>query len=332
MTQAQDLSGPLLRSVSRSFYLTIRVLPKPLRDPIGLAYLLARTSDTIADSAEAPADLRLRHLANFGRMVAEQTREGIAELQRELLPSDESERTLLAKLPECLDWLDRIASSERDEIRLVLEKIIRGQSLDLQRFPGKTEAGLQQLTALENAAQLEEYTYLVAGCVGEFWTRICLQKLPRYSRIDPAELCRIGVNYGKGLQLVNILRDLPGDLRTGRCYLPQDELRQAGLSPEDLLTKPAEARPIFSRWHVRALELLEDGSRYISAIRSLRVRAGCYLPWYLGVKTLELLARTSPLEVSARIKVPRTTVRQALFKAPLAAFSNLPLSATIASR
>ncbi|SVB50912.1 uncharacterized protein METZ01_LOCUS203766, partial [marine metagenome] len=39
----------VLEGVSRSFYLTIRVLPKNLREPIGLAYLLARTADTIAD-------------------------------------------------------------------------------------------------------------------------------------------------------------------------------------------------------------------------------------------------------------------------------------------
>ena len=50
----RDLGGPLLASVSRSFYLTIRILPAKLRGPIGLAYLLARASDTIADSAHDP--------------------------------------------------------------------------------------------------------------------------------------------------------------------------------------------------------------------------------------------------------------------------------------
>ena len=49
-----ELGGPLLKSVSRSFYLTIRILPARLQAPIGLAYLLARASDTIADTADAP--------------------------------------------------------------------------------------------------------------------------------------------------------------------------------------------------------------------------------------------------------------------------------------
>ncbi len=322
MTPSQDLGGPLLRSVSRSFYLTIRVLPEALREPIGLAYLLARASDTIADSADAPEDVRLRHLGAFEQMVSTGSHEGLGALQREIIPGDPSERTLIERLPEALNWLASLPTQDQAEIHTVLERIIRGQSLDLQRFRGGPNG---QIAALESAEQLEEYTYLVAGCVGEFWSRICLQKLPNYSKIDPAELCRIGVNYGKGLQLVNILRDIPKDLHGGRCYLPFDELQAAGLTSAGLLQQPAQARAVFNRWHGRAVELLHDGARYISAIRNARVRIGCYLPWYLGVKTLDLLAATSPLESPVRIKVPRSTVRAALLRGLIAAFSDLPL-------
>src|SRR5512132_3171815 len=45
----------LLRDVSRSFYLSIRLLPAALRLPVGVAYLLARATDTVADSAQLPA-------------------------------------------------------------------------------------------------------------------------------------------------------------------------------------------------------------------------------------------------------------------------------------
>ena len=41
----------ILKSVSRSFYLTIKFLPRPLREPVSLAYLLARATDTMADTA-----------------------------------------------------------------------------------------------------------------------------------------------------------------------------------------------------------------------------------------------------------------------------------------
>ena len=309
-----DLGGPLLKSVSRSFYLTIRILPARIQAPIGLAYLLARASDTIADTAEAPEPVRLRHLAAFGKMIRDGASDGLPELQREIQPPDPRERELIARLDRCLEWLASLPENDRREIAGVMEKIIRGQTLDLQRFP-KGEG----VIALKTAAELDEYTYLVAGCVGEFWTRICLAHLPRYARESESELLRLGVNYGKGLQLVNILRDIPADRRTGRCYLPEDELRAANSTPE----KPS--REVFDRWHHRATEHLEDGRRYIAALRPARLRIGCFLPWHLGVETLRLLSERSPLESEGKIKVPRSTVRAALLRAPLVAFSNRAL-------
>ena len=50
MNTQSELIGPLLRDVSRSFYLTLRVLPNAVRPQISVAYLLARASDTIADT------------------------------------------------------------------------------------------------------------------------------------------------------------------------------------------------------------------------------------------------------------------------------------------
>ena len=309
-----DLGGPLLKAVSRSFYLTIRILPARLQAPIGLAYLLARASDTIADTADAPEALRLRHLAAFGEMIRDGTSAGLADLQREIQPPDNGERELIARLDRCLAWLASLPEHDRREVADVMAKIIRGQTLDLQRFP-KDDG----VIALQTAAELDEYTYLVAGCVGEFWTRICLLHLPRYARESETELLRLGVNYGKGLQLVNILRDLPADRRAGRCYLPADELRAANSTPAQ------PARAVFDRWHHRAAEHLEDGRRYIAALRPARLRIGCFLPWYLGVETLRLLRARPPLETEEKIKVPRATVRAALLRAPLVAFSNRAL-------
>ncbi len=310
----------MLASVSRSFYLTIRILPAKLRAPIGLAYLLARASDTIADSADAPAEVRLKHLAKFAQMIRGGTTAGIDELQREIKPSAPGERELIAKLDRCLAWLASMPEADRREIAAVMEKIIRGQTLDLERF-----ARRDGVVALQSAAELDEYTYLVAGCVGEFWTRICLRHLPRYATLDAAELERLGVSFGKGLQLVNILRDAPADLRDGRCYLPEDELRAAGATPASLASEPAVARPVFERWSAQARGFLDDGFRYIEALRPARLRAGCFLPWYLGVETLRLLRAHPPLENADRIKVPRSRVRKALLLAVPVAFSNRAL-------
>ena len=63
------LRRSILSRVSRSFYLSIRLLPKKLRDPVSLGYLLARASDTIADTAEAPIALRTEKLQLLTRGI-----------------------------------------------------------------------------------------------------------------------------------------------------------------------------------------------------------------------------------------------------------------------
>jgi farnesyl-diphosphate farnesyltransferase len=199
----------------------------------------------------------------------------------------------------------------------VLERIIRGQSLDLERFG----SGADGVRALPDAAALDEYTYLVAGCVGEFWTRLCFRHLKSYSRIDPAELNRLGCAFGKGLQLVNILRDLRADLAMGRCYLPADELSAVGVAPEEARQRAAAARPVNERWITVASQDLESAFRYIEAINPLRLRFACFLPWYLGMRTLALL-REQPLETKDRVKVPRCEVRRAMALGIGAAASN----------
>ena len=63
------LLGSLLKSVSRSFYLTLRVLPTGMRDPVGLAYLLARAADTIADTSLIPPEKRMELLLSLRSQV-----------------------------------------------------------------------------------------------------------------------------------------------------------------------------------------------------------------------------------------------------------------------
>src|SRR5713101_1699422 len=62
---ASRLLQQILPRVSRSFYLSLRVLPRSLREPIGLAYLFCRAADTIADTALLPPDLRLTYLNQY---------------------------------------------------------------------------------------------------------------------------------------------------------------------------------------------------------------------------------------------------------------------------
>jgi len=64
----------LLRDVSRSFYLTLRVLPSRVRAPIGLAYLLARATDTLADASSVPVAARRAALESLRDRILDEPR------------------------------------------------------------------------------------------------------------------------------------------------------------------------------------------------------------------------------------------------------------------
>jgi len=220
------------------------------------------------------------------------------------LRQNAAEQTLLDSLPDCLKWLERIGEADRDDIRAVLEKITHGQILDLHRFDNPP-----QVRALQSAADLDEYTYLVAGCVGEFWTRLCFRHLRDFGSLVPDEMLALGRRYGMALQLINVLRDAGSDLRSGRCYFPEDELRGVGLSAAQILSRSDRFQPIYQRWMEKAQDDLECGMEYSRAIRNRRVRAATVLPALIGARTLARLHEAGASALHQTIKVPRREVR-----------------------
>jgi farnesyl-diphosphate farnesyltransferase len=301
----------LLRGVSRSFYVSIRLLPAPLRRPVAVAYLLARAADTLADSPGLPSDERREKIqalvaAVDGRLPAAEAT-GAFTARFAGLQHNAAERDLLDALPWCLSWLEELGPADREDVRAVMRHITRGQELDIDRFAEGTTP-----RALESSGQLDEYTYLVAGCVGEFWTNLCFRHVPGFASLPRPEMHDLGRAYGMGLQLVNILRDVGPDLAAGRCYFPLDELAAAGLRPEDILSHPDRFEPIWERWSGRAHDRLELGARYADAVGSRRVRAASALPALVGFRTLALLRAAGPMRARRKVKVPRHEVRSML--------------------
>jgi len=318
---SQDVTRDLLRSVSRTFYLSVRILPEALRGTMGIAYLLARASDTIADSDGANVATRLRRLADFETMIQGGGNANLhAIIQRDIQPRNEGERALMAALPQVIERFGAFEPWEWKETQELLANIIRGQSNDLRTFPDS-----DSVAALADADSLEDYTYLVAGCVGEWWTRIAFHHYPRYSAQAEADLMPLASAFGKGLQLVNILRDIRADLADGRCYLPADELQKMGVAPANLRETPSEAEPVFNAWLKKARSYLDQGRDYIRAIRPKRIRIACYLPWRLAGQTVDLMVSRPPLLRSEKVKVPRSAVYGAMFRSLFAAVSNIPV-------
>ena len=287
---------PILKSVSRSFYLTIRFLPRPLREPVSLAYLLARATDTMADTASIPAAARRNILREFARVIAgELDFNAVAQPLRDFAgqQNDRSERTLIENLRECIAWLAKLDSADRDDIRDVLRTLVKGQELDLQRFGDPAN-----MTSLRTGTELDEYTYLVAGCVGNFWTKLGFRHCTTFASRPSAEMTKLGIDYGRGLQLINVLRDRAADTAAGRGYLPADELAAAPVAE------------VVANWLLKAEAKITAGIDYCSYLTNWRIRFATALPALIGARTIALL-RADGIGAE-KIKVPRKEIRRIL--------------------
>ncbi len=306
------LETALLRSVSRSFYLSIRFLPAQLGEPVALAYLLARATDSIADTTGISNLVRIETLKMVSHGIeGKASRDVVVDLIASFVPlqANKSERELLESLPDCFDCLDQMEHADRDDVRMVLEKITSGQMLDLQRFDNP-----QEIRALGTAADLDDYTYLVAGCVGEFWTRLCFRHVRNFASLSEDEMLAVGKRYGMALQLINVLRDTGSDLRTGRCYFPEFELSAVHLPASQILSQPERFQPIYRSWLDKAKARLECGLEYSAAIQNRRVRAATVLPALIGARTLALLDKAGARALECTVKVPRAQVRAAVLR------------------
>ncbi len=134
---------------------------------------------------------------------------------------------------------------------------------------------------LKNFSELTKYCYYVASVVGLLMNCV-------FEPVDPSAAHDPAISLGQAMQMTNILRDVREDALIGRCYLPADELEQAGLAGSDF-TQPGTFRK--QQWRIyaqffatRALQqyaqaepgillLPDDGSRYCVRCMS-RIYAG----------------------------------------------------------
>jgi farnesyl-diphosphate farnesyltransferase len=189
-----------------------------------------------------------------------------------------AERGLLDSFPSLFALLEK--SPEREELIGLWCEILEGQLFDLRRFtPGSPPL---------DCAELERYCDLVAGSVGRCWTRLIARHAPGILCAPLAELLPLAGNYGKGLQLLNILRDREVDRAMGRHYVVE----------KNVLASLAQAR-----------EWLAAGDLYLRALAPGRILMASSLPLDLATSTLPLIASAPP---GTRAKLPRSAVRKAL--------------------
>ncbi|MDZ4263023.1 MAG: squalene/phytoene synthase family protein, partial [Pseudomonadota bacterium] len=282
---------------------------------------------TLADSTVLPAEQRLAALHCWQQQLGGTINvAALAEIESQLVGKlqNPDEARLLQQLPQLFALLEQQSAADRALIEKVVTTLTGGMIYDLTTFPME-ESG--EVLALQSWDELHHYTYREAGCVGEFWTEISIAHLPPLHHWQQHH-AQLGIRFGKGLQLTNILRDLPRDLRLGRCYLPQSLLQQHGLSVAMLLDRrhSVAARPLLNVGIEQALAHFAVATQYVIAIprRCLRLRLAALWPLLIGLATLERLATRSDewLDVDHVAKVERQWVYRMILLSLLCVASN----------
>jgi farnesyl-diphosphate farnesyltransferase len=312
----QDLLRDLLKQVSRLFYTTLAVVPADVRDQVSLAYLFARAADTIADTELID---RPRRLDLLGQLKAQFVSDHIAwtqvrDIQLAVAPiqHDSAERMLLERLEDCFKLFLTFSSDDRRRIQRLMSTLMQGMEMDLVVFPGTSSV---DLTVFKTLDDLDRYTYYVAGCVGEFWTDLMCAHRKALASWKVREMAEVGVRFGKGLQLTNIVKDIAHDLQKGRCYVPAPMLAEAGLTAHDLLDQQNRTRfqPVLTRLVRMAVDHLDQGWLYAMAIPryETRLRLSCMWPILSAGESLKLVMHSPDLlNPTVKVKIPRSQVYQ----------------------
>jgi farnesyl-diphosphate farnesyltransferase len=273
----------ILGSVSRTFALTIPLLPPAIEMVVGNTYLLCRIIDTIEDAAELiPAEKqRLSKLfleATLGTIPVASFVGPCLDALKSYSNIDELD--LIRHTPTVL----RILHTFPDRDQAAINRCVSIMSDGMSHFHNRqTQAGLKDL------AEFEEYCYVVAGVVGELLTSIFSHYSPEFAkRIQGHE--QLAIAFGQALQMTNILKDSPADHARGVSWKP------AQISEVELLKI--------------AYEKLQDSMSYINLLpeSEIGMRRFCFLACGLAVMTLEKIASRKEFSNQSEVKLSRNSV------------------------
>lgn len=207
-----------LEQVSRSFAVSIQSLAEPLKDYVGLAYLLCRVVDTIEDSSWPNPFMQKKAFDQFESFLlhkptpaefknfCDQFPEGICREEQELIQDSYQLFERYHVLPA--------------EIRACIQNPVLSMSRGMKFFIFRDFKQLK----LKSLKEVDQYCFFVAGVVGELLTNLAsrismkresdAQKKPSFSLVE-------AYHFALFLQKVNILKDRESDERNGRFLIPE---------------------------------------------------------------------------------------------------------------
>jgi farnesyl-diphosphate farnesyltransferase len=221
----------LLEKTSRTFALSIPMLPEPTRRHVSVAYLLFRVADTFEDASLWPRTRRLAALDELARLLETRGGEKIAAegWLADAPVAHAGYLELLRETPAVMDAYWAVEAPARAVLRHDLLRTVSGMAQFVRR--GDAQGNLR----LASLRELRDYCFVVAGIVGEMLTELFLLESETLAPFA-SRLRRRSRYFGEALQLVNILKDANSDATEGRVYLPGgiDRARVFALARRDL--------------------------------------------------------------------------------------------------
>jgi len=314
----------ILPRVSRTFAPTIRMLPGRLETPVTAAYLLCRIADTVEDNRFISVELKKEMLGWFVLTFDPRQRdEALALFLKHVhfLGFQNADDELTFNLPTVLRVFDSFSNPVRHHISRWVIEMSRG----MQKYAQSSRR--LKFSFLQNMQELDEYMYYVAGTVGYLLTGLFSHYSQKITPVLKKRLELLAESFGKGLQLVNIIRDMSGDLRRGQSYIPDELLLKYKLTRQSVFEHHNEylAVQMFEELIERALGYLDKAIDYILLIpkEEGRIRLFCILPVFWAMRTLQKIREnTQALLNPEKVKIPRSVIRREYFMALLNLNSN----------
>ncbi len=320
MTLEQDLQyqTDILPGVSRTFALTIPALPHRLEVIVTNAYLLCRIADTIEDDPQMDVSLKEENLKRFLSTVKgeEDPADFSASVSPLLCPELSAEAELMRNSYRVVGITHSFTEAERH----ILERCVSVMCLDMQKFQRNSS-----LTGLRDLPELDAYCYAVAGVIGEMLTDLfCIQCQELEDR--HAHLRELGISFGQGLQMTNILKDIWTDHERGACWLPRSVFGDDSLSFENL-PEHHQSEAFQSGLHNLigiAHGHLQNALEYTCTlpVREPGMRRFCLWALGMAVLTLQKIEQNPLFTSSDQVKISRRSVKATLLATNLMLRSN----------
>lgn len=314
--------------VSRTFALTIKFLPKALRNSVYTSYLLCRVADTLEDSPLLPREEREKRLLKLGHILNNASR-GKAFDKDEIAPLYDSidaevghDHQLLTELSKLFEILESLPQSHRNIIYRWAGEMAEGMA----EFTSLTFAENDKIGAIKDSEQWDRYCYYVAGTVGMMLTELFVDHY-KFDDNKTGKLIELGTSFGLGLQKVNVIKDVPDDRQRGVCFLPLDIMSNYNLTPSKLAdsSESSKLRPFVNHLLTNALKHLDDAIEYsILFPRNYRgTRMFLILPVFLAAETLKLISEyQEQCMIGPPLKIERGEVSRLVTAATLRVSSN----------